>query len=170
MQFFHGSHQAFPLGYTLRPQKNGYCQATENQLFEVLVESLRPADKLSRSKAVFVCADADLIDAAGGYTDCIYEVEVGLVVKRSDLAWLTEASAYFTGEQDHDLEMAKGLIERYWAGEPYKVIDFSCFEYRTPSAKIIDYLEINMSGDEFKESLKSLKQQEDDLCQIAAPR
>jgi hypothetical protein len=169
MRFFHGSHQAFPLGYTLRPQKNGYCQATENQSFETLVESLRPGDKLSRFKAVFVCDDADLIDAAGGYTDCIYEVEAGIVVERSDLAWLTEASAYFSGEQHHDLVMAKALIERYWSGEPYKVSKFSCFEYRTPSAKIIQYLEINMSGDEFKESLYALKQSEDDYPSNAAP-
>lgn len=163
MQFFHGSHQAFPLGYTLRPQKNGYCQATENKSFEALVESLRPADKLSRYKSVFVCADADLIDAAGGYTDCIYEVEVGVVIEGSDLGWYTEAAAYFTGEQDHDLEMAKALIERYWSGEPYKVSEFSCFEYRTPSAKVIEYLEINMTGVEFKESLSELKPQDDDL-------
>lgn len=157
MRYFHGSQQAFPLNFILRPQANGYCHWPENAAFEAFVESLRPEEKLSRSKSVFLCAETDLIDAAGGYVDCIYEVRPGPCVQGSDLAWYSEASSYFGSDRDGDVERASDLIRRYWSGEPYVSAENSCFEYRTWNAKIIRYEEINMDRDEFEEGLLKLR-------------
>ena len=157
MRYFHGSPQAFPLNFILRAQADGYCHWAENAGFEALVESLRPADKLSRLKSVFLCAETDLIDAAGGYLDCIYEVKPGARVEGSDLAWYSDAAGYFDGGRAGDMERSIELIQRYWSGASYIKSGNSCFEYRTISAKVIRYEEINLESEDFEESLRKLR-------------
>jgi len=78
---------------------------------------------------VFMVERPDLVDAAGGYDDHVYEVEPVGVVERSDLAWYSEMDA-----QDTDEGKAE-CARKYWAGEPFP--SYSLFEWRARSAKVI---------------------------------
>lgn len=90
-EFFHGSTMLFSVGFLLCPQADGYANQGDVLAIEAYLEARRHYNKTARSKSVFIVADPDLIDAAGGYTDAIYKVIPRSTPEESVLAWYSEA-------------------------------------------------------------------------------
>lgn len=137
------------MNFELKPQSNGYCSREENRAFELIIESRRPAHALTRSQSVFLSADPDLIDGAGGYTDVIYEVAVKDPPEGSDLAWYSEAWCEF---ETDPIDMARihELADAYWSGERYHNESQSNMEFRVPSAMITSVFELNVPKSELE--------------------
>lgn len=91
---YHGSVTDFPIGFVLLPQNDGYINAErDNQAHEMLesiIEKYRPANCIPRREAVFMVADPDEIDYAGGYDDNVYVVEPQGAITRCNLTWYSE--------------------------------------------------------------------------------
>ncbi len=133
--FYHGSMNELAIGLYLRPQKEGYVQTTEDQELEALMESCRPADKVSRNDAVYFTRDIELIEPLGGYSDYIYEVEPVGEYSKHDLAWYSEAQ---TCLMNNDELGAISAARRYWSGEVYFNLSHSAYEYLSEEAEILD--------------------------------
>ena len=143
MTFLHGSRKRFEPGFTLTAQKDGYVNQPDVIAFELMVESRRPMDKISRMDAVFLCVDPDLIDAAGGYNDAIYSVTPIGDAQPSDLSWYSEAYCEYT-TTPHDTQLINTLIDNYWSGLPHTNQDSSVIEYRVHSATVESIYELNV--------------------------
>lgn len=137
---FHGSVCFFPEGYVMKANPAGYVRSEDAVDFERVVEKRRPFEKLSRFHSVFLTADMELIDAAGGYTDAIYEVEPLTTPEASDLAWYSDAWSEFSCDPC-DMNRVNQLIDLYWSGEPYSNPDNSNVEYRARAGRIIRMVE-----------------------------
>ncbi len=142
-KYYHGTHFNFKNGFELIPQ-NVFSGSKEVSELENLFELYRPSDKIPRSKSVFISDNIDMIDNLGGYTDAIYEV-IPDIVEQSDLAWYTEAELAI---EDSNLNKAIDCIHNYWNGSPFYDSDYSCFEYRTNKATIINLIELNVDKKE----------------------
>ena len=128
---YHGSMSEFPIGFELLPQEDGYVHDEGSKIDEDFLEKFRPSDKLSRFKSVYLIDDIDLIEDAGGYEDFIYEVSYDYISEKSDLAWYSEMS------MAEDMDRKEECAKNYWSGIIFEELDYSLFEYRVPSAKII---------------------------------
>lgn len=142
MNFYHGSRKLFQKGFLLAPQGDGYVSQDDVKDFEALVESRRPADKTPRSRSVFLVNDPDLIDAAGGYTDVIYQVKSKSTPEESDLAWYSDAFCELDTDQP-DLDLVNNFVDRYWAGTPHSDESRRCPEFRVKWAEVLSVFEIN---------------------------
>jgi hypothetical protein len=150
-RLYHGSRKHFPIGFTLAPQADGYVQEqAELSGLEQLFESRRPADKTARSRSVFLVADPDLIDAAGGYNDAVYLVNPQSTPEQSDLSWYSEA---FVEMDKEPLSMARVLecIDHYWSGEPFPVAERRCPEYRVTQAIVLELAELNVEIEDLEQ-------------------
>lgn len=155
---YHGSHTEFPVGMELLPQVAGYVSFEDHDeqhhMLERVMEKYRPAHCVSRYKAVFLIAEPEYIDSAGGYDDFVYEVEPNGPVTKCNLAWYTEAYSicehevlsqqeakaqglewYPDWEEDDLIKAAKN----YWNAVPKD--DGDLYEYLTPSATITRIVE-----------------------------
>lgn len=141
--FYHGSRRYFVDGFVLSPQADGYVHQDDVREFEVLAEARRPQGCLSRLASVFLSADPDLIDGAGGYIDAVYLVEPLSVPQASDLAWYSEAWCEYSSEPRDDLRVGE-LIDGYWSGLPYPDREVSNFEYRVSGAAVLEMFELNV--------------------------
>jgi hypothetical protein len=144
---YHGTRREFSIGEILKPQHDGYVHRTDekpHQLLEHLLEKCRPDGKVSRSDAVFLIADPEEIDRAGGYTDHVYECEPIGPVSKCNLDWY--GKAYLVCEHiileddpdyspDDDLEIVHQYCLNYWNAVPS---DSAIYEYLTPQAKIVN--------------------------------
>jgi hypothetical protein len=128
---YHGSRKEFPNGFILTPQNDGYTSYPEVQFSENILELVRPKDKLSRKKSVYMVADIDEIDSAGGYLDFVYLVRPLGRVEASDEGWYSEIDEWIDNP-----DQAKECAINYWNGTPYKGVG-SLFEYRTPKAMVL---------------------------------
>lgn len=144
MRLYHGTHYLFPCAFELKPQDNGHTHQPETQELEDFIELHRPIDKLSRRKSVFLSDDIDLIDAAGGYTDAVYMVDVAKVEK-SDLAWYSHTQAMLDEGKTEEAEQA---AVNYWSGIPFTEVSERCPEYRCASAKVVTIVELNAGMNE----------------------
>lgn len=92
--FFHGSRAKFAVGFTLRPQSDGYIHAERDNpahaMLEDKIEKYRPGHCIARAQAVFLVDDPEMIDNAGGYSDHVYTVEPTGPVTVCNLAWYSE--------------------------------------------------------------------------------
>lgn len=129
--FFHGSANPLSNGLKLVPQTDGYVKFADNEL-EQFFELHRPENKISRSKAVFLSDDIDLIDCLGGYTDYIYSVLIDSTPSKHDLHWYTLAYAYL---QEGLTEKATECAFNYWHSIEAES-QLSCCEYLTTHAFI----------------------------------
>lgn len=127
--FYHGSFEPLDIGCHLRP--GGRSGGTDE--LDRLFEEARPGGCLPRSGSVFMCVNEDDIDACGGYTEHVYEVEPAGPVERSDLAWYTQAQIHL---EDGDAEAARNCALAYWDGLPFPDEESSVFEYRAAGAVV----------------------------------
>jgi hypothetical protein len=146
-KFYHGTYKSYPMGFELKSQRDGYVQQEEHKDFETLIDRLRPEGRISRFESVFLTADPDLIDCAGGYIDVIYEVTPSSNPQRSDLAWYSDAWYEFETENP-DMSKINDLIVKYWSGVPYEKPENSNMEYLVRSAKVARVFELNVDKSE----------------------
>jgi len=141
-RLFHGSQKQFPVGFVLKPQLGGYAHLPDEDIARVeeIIERYRPPDKISRREAVFMVADPEEIDSAGGYDDHIYVVEPIGEVEVSDLSWYTELSVYWI---DMPEDEGRRLAEAYWSGEPFRDPARSLFEYRAREAEVVEEVDVD---------------------------
>lgn len=147
MVFLHGSNKLFGRDFLLLPQKDGYTSHPENKEFEDYIESRRPDGKTSRSTSVFLTTDPDLIDAAGGYNDAVYEVKPLSSPEASDLCWYTDAFSEFESKLyggTYNQQHLDDCVDSYWSGKVYPDPDMSNIEYRVTSASVVRMSELNV--------------------------
>lgn len=152
---YHGSRKEFPIGFTLLPQEDSYVVSDDHDeqhhMLERAMEKYRPSHCISRHKAVYLIADPEDIDNAGGYNDHVYECEPLGPVTKCNLHWYSEAymlcehevlSAQEAADQgmDHYAEYGeepelKEYCLNYWNAVPQGGNDL--FEYLTPRARVL---------------------------------
>lgn len=133
MTYYHGSAIPLEKNTCLVAQHDGYVQTTENQELELLFESCRPKGFVSRSKAVFLSSDVDLIDFLGGATDYIYSVDTSETKPtKHDLHWYSEADCFLS---ENNIKKATECAIKYWNGILAEG-KYSCPEYLTEYAYI----------------------------------
>lgn len=135
--FLHGSSEFIKNNTILKPHADSYVNKSENEYLEKLMEKYRPEEKISRYDAVFMVDNIDLIEAAGGYIDYVYEVLPRGEIERSDLAWYTEIG------MTEDEELKKEYALNYWNGIKFHDEESSLWEFRAKSAIVIDLIEEN---------------------------
>lgn len=149
-RLYHGSRKHFPIGFALAPQADGYVQEqAELSGLEQLFESRRPGDKTARSRSVFLVADPDLIDAAGGYNDAVYLVNPQSSPEQSDLSWYSEAFVEMD-KDPHSMARVLECIDHYWSGEPFPVAERRCPEYRVTAAIVLELAELNVDFEDLE--------------------
>ncbi|MHD0644932.1 hypothetical protein ACYPKM_04855 [Pseudomonas aeruginosa] len=151
--YLHGSRKLFTPGFVLLPQPNGYVQRSDSPEFERYLESRRPVGLTSRANSVFLTSDPDLIDAAGGYNDAVYEVQVDGDPEQSDLAWYSEAFIEFESKLyggTFDQTLLDSYVDAYWAGTPFHDAQRSNMEFRVPRAVVIRIYELNVDEAELE--------------------
>ena len=133
---YHGSRAEFPPGFVLEPQPGGYATLPDEDIAEVeaILEAHRPPHMIPRTEAVFMVDDPDMIDAAGGYDDHVYEVEPSGPAEASDMAWYSELSVHWIDMPDDE---RRRLAEGYWSAEPFPDGSRGLFEYRARSATVV---------------------------------
>lgn len=148
-ELFHGSTKLFPIGFLLSPQADGYANQSDVRAIEAYLEARRPDNKTARSKSVFLVADPDLIDAAGGYTDAIYKVIPRSTPEESDLAWYSEALCALDTDAA-DMDYVAHCADLYWGGTPFTDESRRCPEYRVKWAEVTSVFELNVDRSELE--------------------
>jgi len=128
--YYHGSNKPMPIGTILRPQPQFYT----GDPVEDILEKFRPPNKLSRKNSIFLVDKPEDIAEASGNSDYVYIVEPTPPLEKSDVSWWSEVQLKLG---DNDLAGAQAAAVNYWNGVPYPDKDLSVFEYRCPSAKLI---------------------------------
>lgn len=131
--YYHGSIQSLTINTILVAQKDGYA-ASESDL-ELLFEAHRPNGYISRKNAVYCTDNPELIDPAGGFTDFIYLIKVDETPTKHDLYWYSKADEYL---QNSDIVKAKECAINYWKGLAADNLLYSCFEYLSNNAIIVE--------------------------------
>jgi len=131
MRYYHGSRKPLDAGLRLRP---GRGTGETHPELDALLDAWRPEGTIPRGEAVYLVADPDDVDAAGGHTDHLYEVEPEGAAERSDLAWYSQAQTHLC---DGNLEAAAACARAYWSGEPFPDRGSSLFEYRARAAVVV---------------------------------
>ena len=132
--FYHGSNQILPIGTILTP-RDDYENDWMGTDFYSALEKHRPRDKLAHRESVFMVADPDDIDLAGGGTEYMFTVEPIGVIHRHDLNWSSEISMYIGDGYDINSPEVTNAARMYWKGVPHPAE--SVWEYLTPRARII---------------------------------
>jgi len=132
--FYHGSMTKLPVGTILTP-RNDYVTNWGNTDFYSVLEKYRPKDMLGHHQGVFMVADEDDVDLAGGGTDWLFVVEPQGKIQRHDVNWSSEISALVSDGYKLDSPEIIDAANNYWSGVPHP--NESVWEYLTPSAKIL---------------------------------
>lgn len=141
---YHGSQKKFPVGFVLLPQSDGYAASPDEDIAntERVLEAHRPAHCLPRNQSVFMVANPDEIDSAGGYLDFVYTVEPVGKVEKNDMDWYVRVACVIWDDVNHPeaIRLSKG----YWSGKPWEHNSkHSLFEYRAQSAEVVQLVEEN---------------------------
>lgn len=144
--FYHGSSKYFQTVSVLKPQIDGYTSRS-NQELENLFDECKPIGCTPRRNAVFLSLtpNPDIIDALGGETECIYQVEPMGDVSICDLAWYSKAACLL---EEGQVEEARKYAHIYWEGRPFEIPEHSCFEALCEQAKIIELIDCALDDEE----------------------
>jgi hypothetical protein len=133
-RYYHGSYQKLPVGTILTP-RDDYENDWGSTDFYAALEKYRPADKLSHKQSVFMVADPDDIDLAGGATDWMLTVVPMGKIQRHDINWGSEISVLISDGHTIDSEQVANAAANYWNGVPHT--NESVWEYLTTNAKVV---------------------------------
>jgi hypothetical protein len=133
--FYHGSMTKLPVGTVLTP-RDDYENDWSGTDFYAALEYWRPDSMLSHSQSVFMVADEDDVDLAGGGTEWLFIVEPEGRIERHDINWGSEVSMLIGDGHEIESESVKKAALQYWWGTPHSSNE-SVWEYLTPKAKII---------------------------------
>ena len=133
-KYYHGSYDPLPVG-TVLSARAGYEKDWNDTDFYSALEMHRPSGMLAHKQSVFMVADPDDIDLAGGATDFVLTLQPLSKVERHDLNWSSEISLLISELYDIDDPRVKHAADAYWSGKPHP--DESVWEYLTLRAKVI---------------------------------
>lgn len=133
--YYHGSMNHLPVGTVLKPRGTDYEQDWAHTDFYRALEKYRPGHMLSHKDAVFMVADPDDVDLAGGGTEWLMTVKPLGPVSKHDVNWSSEISGLMDDGEDLDSEAVRSAAENYWRGVPHP--NESVWEYLTPAAEIL---------------------------------
>jgi hypothetical protein len=134
-KYYHGSNNSLPVGTILTPRGDSYHEDYKNSDFYMALEYYRPNDKLAHKNAVFMVANEDDIDLAGGGTEYMFTVEPIGKISKHDMNWSSEISSLMSDGYDIESDEVKNAVTKYWNGVPHH--DENVWEYLAPKAKII---------------------------------
>lgn len=134
MRLFHGSAIALPVGLVLTGRGAQYEAAWSVTDFYAALERHRPPQCLAHREAVFMVADPDEIDLAGGATEFVFELEAD-AVSRHDVNWSSEISLLIDDGHAIDSPAIEQAARAYWAGTPHD--NESVWEYLSKAARIV---------------------------------
>lgn len=126
-RYFHGSMDELPVGTVLTPRGEAYAQAWGATDFYPILEAFRPEGARAHKDAVFLVADPDDIDLAGGGTEWIFAVEPLGTVTKHDLNWSSEISCLLSDGHAADSDAVRQAAANYWSGLPHH--DENVWEY-----------------------------------------
>lgn len=130
--YYHGSCDKLSVGTRLVPRPD-YENNWSGTDFYTALERYRPDGMLAHKDAVFMCANEDDIDLAGGCTDWLFTVEPDTRIERHDLNWSSEVSMLVSdGAPEEQIKVA---ALNYWNGVPHH--DENVWEYLTTGAVIV---------------------------------
>lgn len=133
--FYHGSRAFLPPGTILRPRGEDYERDWERTDFYVILEHYRPTHRTPHKNSVFLVADPDDVDVAGGATDWLLKVLPVGEVSQHDLNWSSEISVLVNqGHVIGDPEIRDAALA-YWQGLPH--YNESVWEFLAPEAQVI---------------------------------
>ena len=132
--YYHGSMDELTVG-TVLTARDDYENDWSNTDFYAALERHRPPNKLSHKQSVFMVADPDDIDLAGGGTEYMFVVEPLGPIQKHDINWSSEISMLIGDGYGIDSPEVIKAATNYWNGVPHP--NESVWEYLTPSAKII---------------------------------
>jgi len=137
-KFYHGSYDKLEVGEILTPGEDDYEENWGHNEWYQALHKHKPMESRQHSWSVFMVADEDDIDLAGGADDYVYVVEPVGDVERHDLNWASEIS--YLLDQGHDINSneVKEAAINYWTGQPHT--NESVWEYLAPKAKIVSVL------------------------------
>lgn len=133
--FYHGSYDPLPVGTILVNDGERYEADWSHTDFYDVLERYRPPDKLAHRDAVFMVADLDDIDVAGGATEYILTLEPLGPVSQHDLNWSSVISCLLSEGYDPESSEVIDAASNYWQGVPHP--DESVWEYLTPRARVL---------------------------------
>lgn len=134
-QYYHGSYTEMPVGTILTARGENYHNDWSDTDFYNILEYYRPSNKLAHKDSVFMVADEDDIDLAGGATDYMFTLVPLGKVSKHDLNWSSEISSLVSDGHDVNSKEVKKAALNYWNSVPHH--DENVWEYLTPKAKII---------------------------------
>jgi hypothetical protein len=151
MLLYHGSKKAFPVGFILTPQTDGYVHGVYGDELDKLIrkterilEKYRPTTMISRLQSVFLVARVDAVEWAGGQADYIYQVEPIGAAEESCLWWYQELEnlAY---QPRLDRHAAKTAAINYWTNAPPPQGKPATYEFRCRQATVVAIVRQPMS-------------------------
>jgi hypothetical protein len=132
--YYHGSDKELPVGTVLTGRQDEYESAWGHQDWYKILEAHRPPHMLSHKESVFMCDNPDDLDAAGGGTEYMFELQPIGRVEKHDMNWTNEISMLVEDPVENEEKIIEAA-NNYWNGIPH--VNESLWEYLTPSAKIL---------------------------------
>jgi hypothetical protein len=126
--------EELPVGTILTPRDN-YEANWSNTDFYTILEYYRPVGMASHKTSVFMVADEDDIDLAGGGTDWFFIVQPMGKIEKHDLNWSSEISMLSSDGYKKDSDEIKQAAMHYWNGTAH--YNESVWEFLAPKAKIL---------------------------------
>jgi len=143
--YYHGSRKAFPVGFILRAQSDGYVHGVHGDEFDVgvrrverVLEKFRPPEMISRLEAVFLSPLLAGVLHAGGHDDFVYRVEPIGACQPSCLWWYSSIEDYLLYDsKPFPVKLSRQYAENYWNNVPPPEGKSATYEYRCREAKIV---------------------------------
>ena len=135
MRYYHGSEDELEVGTVLAPREDYEDRWGHNDFYRVL-EQYRPANCLPHCAAVFMCDNDEDVDAAGGGTDYLFEVQPQGSVSKHDMNWSSQISALISDGYGLDSDEVVQAAKNYWAGVPHDESE-PLWEYLCKTAVVV---------------------------------
>lgn len=144
--FYHGSKKAFPVGFVLTPQADGYVHGVYGdesdkliRRIERILEKFRPSEMISRLQSVFLVARVGAIEHAGGQSAYVYQVDPIGAAEESCLWWYAELES-LASEPRLNQRAVKTAAINYWTNVPPPQGKPATYEFRCRQATIVAIL------------------------------
>jgi hypothetical protein len=134
-RYFHGSNEQLEVGYVMKGRGDAYEADWKHTDFYAVLERHRPPEKLAHRDGVFMVADPDDVDLAGGGTEWLFELKPAGRVSRHDVNWSSEISCLLSDGSSEESDAVRQAALNYWTGVPHA--DESVWEYLVAEAEIL---------------------------------
>lgn len=143
-RYYHGSRKAFPVGFVLKPQLDGYVHGVHGdeldagiRRVEAFIDRYRPAHMISRLEAVFLSPSVKGIIYAGGYKDHVYLVEPIGACEQSSLWWYQQIEDHLLHGRHIPAKLGRQYAANYWNNVPPPEGKPVTYEFRCREARIV---------------------------------